>query len=306
MTLLIKMIPQLMCVLCFLVFPLQAYQYDLSICAIFQNEARFLKEWIEFHKLLGVQHFYLYNNLSEDRYKKVLKPYILSGLVELIEFPYESSNQIEFNSIQINAYEHALALSRGASRWVAFIDADEFLFPLEGNSIVEFLKDYEDYGAVEVNWQVFGTSNVKKVPKKKLMIEVLIMKGDENLEMNQNTKSIVQPHLTEKCLGAHNFSFIDSYFGVYTNYAHSKPNPKSSYILIDKIRINHYWTRDEKFAKKVKLPRYELWHHRLKYYNIIKPKLNAVEDKTIQRFVPLLRKAMKMPYSLKQLAKKDK
>ena len=40
--------------------------YDLSVCAIFKDEASYLKEWIEYHKLVGVQHFYLYENENES------------------------------------------------------------------------------------------------------------------------------------------------------------------------------------------------------------------------------------------------
>ena len=36
-------------------------KHQLSICAIFKNEAKFLKEWIEYHRLVGVDHFYLYD-----------------------------------------------------------------------------------------------------------------------------------------------------------------------------------------------------------------------------------------------------
>jgi len=54
---------------------LMAYQYDLALCTCFQSEAPYLKEWIEFHKLQGVQHFYLFDNLSEDRPENVLSEY---------------------------------------------------------------------------------------------------------------------------------------------------------------------------------------------------------------------------------------
>jgi hypothetical protein len=37
--------------LLFLPFALMSLQYNLVICAIFKNEARFLKEWIEYHRL---------------------------------------------------------------------------------------------------------------------------------------------------------------------------------------------------------------------------------------------------------------
>ncbi len=41
---------------------------------------------------MGAKHFYLYNNLSQDNYLEVLQPYIESGDVELIEWPYRCQN----------------------------------------------------------------------------------------------------------------------------------------------------------------------------------------------------------------------
>jgi len=38
----------------------------LSICAIFKDEAPYLPEWIEFHRLVGVERFFLYDNGSGD------------------------------------------------------------------------------------------------------------------------------------------------------------------------------------------------------------------------------------------------
>src|SRR5262245_48829439 len=85
--------------------PTVAYLYDLSFCMIFQNDAPYLKEWIEFHRLVGGQHFYLYNNLSTDNYQEVLAPYIREGIVELIDWPFPSSNFFEWDQIQVKAYQ---------------------------------------------------------------------------------------------------------------------------------------------------------------------------------------------------------
>ena len=38
------------------------YKYTICICGIFRNEGKYLDEWIKFHLLIGVEHFYLYNN----------------------------------------------------------------------------------------------------------------------------------------------------------------------------------------------------------------------------------------------------
>ena len=61
-------------------------KYKVAICAIFKNEALYLKEWIEYHKIVGVEHFYLYNNNSEDNYEAILAPYIQDGTVTLTQW----------------------------------------------------------------------------------------------------------------------------------------------------------------------------------------------------------------------------
>ena len=75
-------------------------KYQVSICAIFKNEAKYLKEWIEFHRIIGVEHFYLYNNNSDDNYLDVLKTYVEQGIVDLIEWPFAQG--------QISAYRHCV------------------------------------------------------------------------------------------------------------------------------------------------------------------------------------------------------
>lgn len=44
----------------------------LAVCVIIKNEARYLAEWIVYHQLVGVDHFYIYDNNSEDDLAGVL------------------------------------------------------------------------------------------------------------------------------------------------------------------------------------------------------------------------------------------
>lgn len=44
----------------------KAEKCNLSICAIMKDEGPYLVEWLEFHKLVGVEKFYLYDNSSND------------------------------------------------------------------------------------------------------------------------------------------------------------------------------------------------------------------------------------------------
>lgn len=126
-------------------------KYNVSICAIFKNEAPYLKEWIEFNNIVGVDHFYMYNNNSEDDYEAVLKPYIKSGLVTLIDWPQ--------NQKQMECYQTCIKDFSGETKWLGFIDIDEFIVPKSTDSIYEFLKAFENKaGAVNLYWKLFGTS----------------------------------------------------------------------------------------------------------------------------------------------------
>lgn len=138
-------------------------KYDISICAIFKNEAPFMREWIEFHNMIGVDHFYLYNNFSDDNYAEVLKPYIESGLVTFIDFPVEQG--------QVKAYTHFYDTYRKETQWVSFLDLDEYFCPRSCYSLREWIKDYEKYPVIQIYWKMFGTSGNMVHDNNKLLIE---------------------------------------------------------------------------------------------------------------------------------------
>src|SRR5580700_200790 len=102
----------------------------LAICAVFINETPYLREWIEFHRLVGVEKFYLYQNRSEDDWQSVLQPSIDEGLVEVTDWPRRPPRQIQ-------AYQHFINKHRGEPGWVAFLDCDEFLFSPSHSTVSE-------------------------------------------------------------------------------------------------------------------------------------------------------------------------
>lgn len=129
-------------------------KYRLSLCLIFKNEAPFLKEWIDYHTVVGVDHFYLYNNNSDDNYKEVLDPYIRQGIVTLIEWPYQNS--------QFKAYKHCYENFRNETNWVSFLDADEFFVPKYELTIIDWLSRFAQYPAIVIHWTMFGTGGQMK------------------------------------------------------------------------------------------------------------------------------------------------
>lgn len=155
-------------------------RYNFSICAIFKNEARYLKEWIEYHLLFGVDHFYLYNIGSRDTFQITLKPYIEKGIVTLINWPEVLPYPGDFQAYrwalctQIPAYENAVNfIAKTETKWLMFADIDEFLVCPEGNDIKELLKKYEDFSGLCLSSDCFDAEIHDIIPKNKLIIQTL-------------------------------------------------------------------------------------------------------------------------------------
>lgn len=268
-------------------------EYELVICALFRDESFFLKEWIEYHQLIGVDHFYLYNNLSQDNSLDILKPYIDNGLVDVFDWNYEPHSQQEYlEKLQIPIYEHALQMTKKTSKWAAFIDLDEFIVPKQHDNLKELLKMYEDYGGIAINWQLFGTSNLENIPDEGLIIENLVMKAPKEIGLNQFVKLIVKPEKV-KSIGSnpHTFEFISGSFAVNSAYASLPANQRGQNVITDLIQINHYWFGTKQWFLKNKLPRRRNWGIGMEEENLdeILKIYNVEKDETILRFVPELK-----------------
>ncbi len=131
------------------------FLYDLAIVAIFKDEGKYLREWLDYHLLAGVEHFYLYNNDSSDDYKEILAPYVEANLVTLTDFPGKA--------MQYPAYEDAINKYRFESRYLAFIDLDEFIFPKNntGGVLLKSLTKFYRRIPMRRVWLLIGNASAR-------------------------------------------------------------------------------------------------------------------------------------------------
>jgi hypothetical protein len=219
-------------------------KYYLSVCAIAKNEAPYFVEWIEWHKSKGVEKFYIYDNESEDNTKEVLAPYIKSGLVEYTFWPGMKQ--------QLMAYDHCLETHRLDSRWIAVIDLDEFIKPIKDKDIPTFLKRFENYPAVEINWLVYGSGGAKTKAEGKIMDRFKTHSLPE-VWQNRHVKSIVDPRRVFSFIGCHEVARMSG------KAVDTHGNPINKHFrerepIQDVIRINHYAVKsfEEFLAKKAR------------------------------------------------------
>ena len=215
--------------------------YYLTCCAIAKNEGEYFIEWIEYHKNLGVEKFYIYDNESSDNTKEILAPYIKSGIVD---YTYLAGLKQ-----QLPAYNHCIEKHRLEAYWIAFIDLDEFIVPQKDKNIPDFLKRFESFAAIEINWLIYGSGGAKKREIGSVMERFKCHSVPTNV-LNRHVKNIVNPRRIVSMVGSHEAVKLSG----CTVDSHGKPIKKffrNRQPQHDVIRINHYATKSyEEFSEK--------------------------------------------------------
>ena len=262
----------------------------LSICMMFNNEERYIREFVEFHLMQGVEQFYLYNRLSTDSTVEVLKPYIDSGIVDLKDwaFPlYHSNGREAF----IDSHQDCIDRLRGRHEWLAMVDSDEMLFSPKFDTVTEALATIpEHWGAIGVHWMVFGAGNETEW-RDAPVIERFTWRPSESNPLNRWYKSIVRlddPTLNTKG-STHTYQTTN---GTFNENGVSLPDNEWDHTS-SLLRINHYFTKSR--------PEWEA-RHPLEQDGVIYERDESrwsdvqelhTDDRTIQRFLPELRERLK-------------
>lgn len=215
--------------------------YYLSVGAMLKNEHRYLREWIEFHLMVGVEHFFLCSNDDDPALTyQILQPYIQKKIVEIYHSP-GGCPAVK----QIDIYNHMLTLARNVTCWIAFIDLDEFLMSYNKNkSIADILTTFEQHVGVGINWINYGSSGLYFPPQ--LQIESFRYRATDLSAHNKTYKSIVHPNQTIKAINPHSFDYVNKQSAVdeYGQQLISGTCTNYNYTYIGKaLRINHYRTR---------------------------------------------------------------
>jgi hypothetical protein len=265
----------------------------VAVVAIVKGESRHLDEWVAFHRLLGVDRFYIYDNGGDGAFAATSSQ--LHDLVKVI--PWLTS--IAAVNPQVSAYCHALTNFGARHRWMAFIDVDEFLFPLKARTLPEALLDFGELSGIAVPWHMFGTSGHVAAPDDLVIASYTQrapfpppVKGSQLLQY----KSVVDPAAVEAVGDGHWFYAHDGGRAAYTERRvrlHGFNDREPAFASSELLRLNHYFTRSEQeFEGKIARGDLQGEHFfkRSRYENLRTAiERDPVEDVDIQRFLPELR-----------------
>ena len=210
-----------------------------ALCLRFRDESRYLDEWIRYHRMAGIEHFFLYNNFSADNFAAVLAPHLKAGYVTLIDWPRKPASPA--------AEEDCIARAIGRFRWVGFLDADEFVVIKDGRSIPEYLSAFHKAPAVALHWYYFGSNGHESRPNLPV-IQAYIRRQSRP---NRHVKCFVRPDCVSQNRNSHSWFFRKAAWAVDESgkgVFGSIGTPRGEYAW-----INHYYFKSlEDYLEKAR------------------------------------------------------
>jgi hypothetical protein len=192
----------------------------IALVCIAKNEDHYIDEWIDYHKKLGFDEIFIYQN---DWISKSINPRAV----------YKTINGL---GMQSSCYNDFISDYREKFEWVAFLDVDEYFVLNKHMNVSEFLKDYIHLPALGINWYLFGDcgckgkildySTLKRFTKRGAHVDPHI-KTILNLRMSMD--AIMNVHSPDCVLGDTSGKLFKG------NYNHGGPT--------DVAQINHYYCR---------------------------------------------------------------
>lgn len=233
-------------------------QRRVAIAAILKNEGPYLLEWIAFHRVIGIEQFFIADNVSDDGTTELLIALDKIGIVNRLPFP-----NLPGQPPQLRAYAKLMKRYRRKADWIALIDCDEFLTPTDGAvTIHELLASIEadpKVGTIRLNWAMFGSSG-SVMPTNEPVIARFSMHSAKNYEPNHHYKALVRSKaFVRPSLSPHDVILRRGFRAIHADgrelALHEKCLGLSAEVVWDRMRLNHYFVKSKGEFRLIKLPR---------------------------------------------------
>ncbi len=168
----------------------------VAVCCIGRLENRYIKEYVEYYKNLGIDNIFLYDNNydGEEVFEDVISDYIEDGFVNVINFRNKSHCQLE-------AYQDCYDKHNNEYDWIMFIDCGDEYLHMEGfDNIKNFLSQdkFNDYELIHINLMSYGDNDIVEYDGRNLSerfvnpIYPLNFKKEYDFPENDHISSIVR------------------------------------------------------------------------------------------------------------------
>ncbi|OQV14880.1 hypothetical protein BV898_10912 [Hypsibius exemplaris] len=153
----------------------------IVICAMIRNEQAYLLEWIEFHRLQGVDQFILYDDGSTDDADLIPLLYQavgLPGTVKVLSSNFLRHSQTsqhtrdQHDANQRSVLHHCHRRFGPRTNWMLLTDIDEFTYSPRFPSLSAFLRRAGHVKYYFIKAVKYGTNGRSETPKSNFVLDV--------------------------------------------------------------------------------------------------------------------------------------
>lgn len=219
----------------------------IAICAIAKNENLYIREWVEYHKNIGIDKIFIYDNNEKNGecVSDIIYDYIENGFVSIIDVKGKHikvdkkiAEKTKYHGLQQECFENCFKNNKRMYDWLCFIDIDEFIHC--DINIKLFLKDFTCFDAILLNWVVYGDNN-------KLIYENIKLQD----RFPTPSKKRQYPHVKTilNCKTKKTVDQIDAHLchiqnGIYVDSKKNRITPEyKKDIVLGNLYIKHYLTK---------------------------------------------------------------
>lgn len=212
-----------------------------------------LIEWLLWHKFIGVDHFYIFDDNSSVSVKRALENY-KNFITFVSETDYKKSFVPLGKSPLITAqdnrrgykptmYSYVYKKYRHESQWMAFIDDDEFIFPLKEKELKVFLRQVENENSLVLQWRNFSPEGKSKTPT-----DGIIFDHYKRFQQGRAIKMIVNCKKVKSIFKKNHF-FTSQGIDASKNKVHLKCSTLDYLVKEPYFALNHYSMKSLEDAK---------------------------------------------------------
>jgi len=229
----------------------------ITLGLVAKDESKYLKEWILYHKLIGIDNFsiYLHNNTDDS-----------ADILEDLGVNFKNVSS-EYLGFEVKNKLYTEIIQEAHTEFVCCLDIDEFIVMPEHDDIKNLLSSslFDGFGGIVLHQNIFGSNDHQASPNG-LVIDNYTKRHPDNFDFPKNypnfkepydlfkiIKTIVRRRSLKKVLDSHKYlthtPIVDENGQLYRKYTCNRP--------LSKIRLNHYFTKSlEDWTFKTNRPRF--------------------------------------------------
>ena len=222
----------------------------LALVLIVRNEERHIAEWARFHHRAGVAHVIVYDNGCSDGTIGALEGVLPPDALTVLPWDQKLRDARSGREIhnQVLAYAHAIRNFGPRFRWMACIDADEFLVPKAADSLPEALAGLQKCRNISLPWHNFGRNGHQTPPEGGVLANYTRRAADpaSGARGVTNFKVIFDPaHVTGVKVHQIETDHERATWNDRGQRFNLSARDSAGFYSADAIQLNHYYSRSE-------------------------------------------------------------